>query len=53
MVQTPTNPETLFIELPRTIALQVTLEQFTTCSYYSVTIPLVFIIARLQQMPFP
>ncbi len=30
MIQTPTNPETLLIELPRTIALQVTLEQFTT-----------------------
>jgi len=30
MIQTPANPETLFIELPRTIALQVTLEQFTT-----------------------
>jgi len=30
MVQTPTNPETLLIELPRTIALQVTLEQFKT-----------------------
>jgi len=30
MIQTPTNPETLLIELPKTIALQVTLEQFTT-----------------------
>ena len=30
MIQTPTNLETLLIELPRTIALQVTLEQFTT-----------------------
>jgi len=30
MIQTPTTPETLLIELPRTIALQVTLEQFTT-----------------------
>jgi len=30
MIQTPTNPETLLIELPRTIALSVTQEQFTT-----------------------
>ena len=30
MIQTPTNPETLLIELPKTIALSVTQEQFTT-----------------------
>ena len=30
MIPTTTNPETLLIELPKTIALQVTLEQFTT-----------------------
>jgi Uma2 family endonuclease len=30
MIQTPTHSETLLIELPRTIALSVTQEQFTT-----------------------